>query len=152
MIKNFLTIARRYFSAVVSLFLLMGSVSAVFSDSGKDSIAYKLAMMHEREEKPEDFLLKKTIEPPSALVAEFQWIMDSLKTRCLNPETAIADTIVESWSALKATDRPLSLLETARELASIAKNTNRFGNQKVNFRMTSQYWIKEQMAKKTGRK
>lgn len=147
--KYFLTILRRIFTAASAFVLLTAGVFTASAQSGKESIAYKLAILYTREGKPEDALLNKPAMPAAAVVSEFQWILDSLKIRCLNPETAIADTIVENWTAVnKNGGKPIGLLETARELATTTKNINLFGKGKVNFRMTSNYWLKQKLAGK----
>lgn len=113
----------------------------------QDSLAYQMALLHSKNLNPEKVFLKKNIKPEQALVSEFQWILDSLETRCLNPERAIADTIVENWIIIKSNNIPFTLLEVARELSHAAKNTNAYGIEKVNFRMTSQYWLTNTLAR-----
>ena len=133
-------------------FLVLGKP---FLDNGlalaesKDSIAYKLAILQIRSDHQENEFLGKTNTPAPATIAEFQWILDTLKSRCLNPESAIADTIVESWTTankfMNQAGQSISLLETARELLAYTRNTKVLGTPKVNFRMTSRYWLKQKL-------
>ena len=147
-INKFSTGGRGNLLAGLCLWATLLSSPEAFADT-KDTIAYKLAILHTKAEHPENELLGKSYQPQASTVAEFQWILDSLKTRCINPETAIADTIVENWNLLnKAPNKQkksLSLLETARELLNTARNTRLFGTDKVNFRMTSQHWLKNKL-------
>ena len=147
-IIKFATMGRGTLCLIFGLLMpLLFSLSG-FADT-KDTIAYKLAILYTQAEHPENELLGKPNKPQAATVAEFQWLLDSLETRCLNPETAIADTIVENWTLLNKVlnnqGKSLSLLETARELLTTARNTKLFGTAKVNFRMTSQYWLKNKL-------
>jgi len=40
----------------------------------------------------------------------------------------------------------MKILETARELSKAARNTYLFGPEKVNFRMTSNYWLASKLS------
>lgn len=108
----------------------------------RSTIAYKLAQFQVNQEHPEESLRQEKVIPETALVSEFQWILDSLRNRCLNPETAIADTIIETWEILKKNGRQMSVLQVARELNQTAQNAFRSEKQKINFRMSSRYWLK----------
>jgi len=113
----------------------------------KESIAYKLALFHIRTLNPLDDIT----EPPQALISEFTWIMESLRARCINPETTLADTLIQTWQVLKSQGSKLSILDVSRELTVQAKNNILFGPGKVNFRMTSNYWLKQFLAKNRKR-
>lgn len=128
--------------------LLSGPAHAV---DVQETLAYKLAVLHANAESPGQFLIQGQVEPPQAVISEFQWIMDSLRQVCLNPETALADTIVEIWQALKRTSSERSLLEAARDLSRTAVQMSRARQEKVNFRMTSRYWLKQQLDRAPGR-
>ena len=147
MIKDYSKRIPPGFIHLLSLLLLGSAVSLSYGDGApkEETIAYKLAVMQLNEDNPENLLLKKTTVPPPALLTEFQWIMDSLTSRCLNPENAIADTIVENWKALNKAGKSMTLLQTAHELANVATNIQRSDNKKVNFRMTSRYWLKNKL-------
>ncbi len=132
------------------LFIWLCCQAALCHAALEDTIAYKIAILHIRAERAEEMLLKNSLEPPSAVVSEFQWILDTLKQRCINPETAIADTIVETWTALRPYDPDRTLLEVARALSLTARNTVLFGVEKVNFRMTSKYWLARELSGKTS--
>lgn len=120
------------------LFLLFPSVA--WSLDMTDTIAYKLAGMHTKNLNPGPKMMGYALKPSDAIVSEFQWILGRLKTRCLNPESALADTIVITWQTAKGRGSDLTLLDVARELSRTAQNTKLFGAGKVNFVMTSQYW------------
>lgn len=152
MIKKIPDLPSSSWSYVVSFLIFFGGVSPEFSlAAGKDTIAYKLAVLYTKNENPTNVLLNKSIAPAPTTVAEFEWIIDSFKNRCLNPENAIADTIMESWSNankfLNTKGESISLLQTARELLVITKNTKLFGTEKVNLRMTSRYWLEQKLGR-----
>jgi hypothetical protein len=121
------------------------ATSAWAVDPVQDSIAYKLAWMHMRDIDPQSAFLKGKVDVPQAILSEFQWLIDSLKQRCLNPENAIADTIRETWLTLKYNGIDMSILDITRELSLSARNTNTFGEKKVNFRITSRYWLTQKL-------
>ncbi len=133
------------FGLVVSplLFGSLGRESFCFAKNIEDTIAYKLAILQTKDIDPEGALLKKAIEPERATVTEFHWILETLRNRCINPETAIADTIVQTWGFVKQKGMRVTLLDVARELSQAASNRVLFGDKKVNFRMTTAYWINE---------
>jgi len=107
----------------------------------EDTIAYKLAILHTQSLQRKNFWLEKRLAPSPATITEFQWIMDGLKTRCVNPENTIADTIVESWLRLKEKGEPISVLGTARALYKVTRDTSLLGTGKVNLRMVANYWL-----------
>ncbi|MFH1360125.1 MAG: hypothetical protein ABIJ41_03705 [Candidatus Omnitrophota bacterium] len=114
----------------------------------QDTIAYKLAKIHTANENIQDVFLKNKIEPAPAIIAEFQWILSSLRNRCFNPENAIADTIMEAWQIMRNwgyTD--MTLLDIARDLSQVANNKVLFGFGKVNFRTTTNFWLSQQTQK-----
>lgn len=113
----------------------------------KGTFAYKMAMMHYRSQHAEEALLNQDLEPPQSIISEFQWIMDTVKHRSLNTETEIADTIVLSWMKIHNIDPEWTLLKTARALSQNARNIPLFGREKVDFRITSQYWLGQQTKK-----
>ena len=110
-----------------------------FSDP-KEALAYKLAALHVRSTSENTIILDSSLEPDSATVAEFQWLLDSLKNRCLNPETEIADTIISCWRLIRNRGYQLTLLEIARALVKNTRDAKLFGNAKVDFKKASGYW------------
>ena len=143
--RKFSHVARGGFILILSLWSALFFNQLSLATENKTSVAYKLAALYTESENPDQAFLKKPVKPMEAVVSEFQWILDSLKNRCLNPESAIADTIVETWNTLKKSEKPLTLLQTARELQNATKNTNLLGTKKVNFRMTSKSWLKNKL-------
>ena len=119
------------------------SLPTVYAEEAQDKLEYKLAVLNAKAEDPQSALLNAAVEPNEAMVSEFHWILDGLKNRCLNPETTIADTMVQIWQTVKGRGARLSLLETARELSQTARNRVLFGDERVNFRMTSAYWLNQ---------
>jgi len=107
----------------------------------QETPAYQLAVLHTKSEEPNKKLSNKSIEPSRAVLAEFEWIMQSLQNRCLDSPPSIANTIVETWYVTQRKGGNLSLLEVARALLQMAQNTNLFGLNKVSFRVTSRYWL-----------
>jgi len=136
-IADFFDMPRIIFFLIIFVCATAGSLKAEDSLN----IPYKLAILHMQSLDPLNSYLGKTEEPSDALVAEMKWILDTLKHRCLNPEVAIADTIVETWTSMQQNGYEMSLLEVARELSKFSRNMVLFGKDKVNFRMTSRYWL-----------
>ena len=132
-----------YLTKLFLLFLIPTTVltTNVKTAIAQDNLAYKLAVLHTKAEEPEKVLLNKPIEPSRAILSEFEWILQSLHNRCLDPETTIANTIIETWYITKKRGSKLSLLEVARALSQMTQNTNLFGRDKVSFRLTSKYWL-----------
>ena len=129
--------------------LLLGSwlTSPSFGD---ETLAYQLAVLQTRAQNPENDILKRTIPPQQSEINEFQWILDSLQNRCVEPEQAIANTMIDTWHTLRNNKFSLSLLDVARELLRNARDTRKFGMDKVHFYLTSQYWLSQKLiAKKT---
>ena len=133
------------------MLLFLSSLALLRAEDLSEDFAYKLAVIHTQTADPENALLSETVAPSEAVVTEFHWIMETLKNRCLNPETAIADTIIATWQKAKKIGYNKSLLELSRELSITARNYKLFGEEKVNFRMTSSYWLK-QLADRTKTK
>ena len=134
--------SHRWVLISLSFYLFFGAVVG-YAEDLKETIPYKLAILHIRYTDPEAALPDKSVEPSSALVSEFQWILEGLRNRCINPETAIADSIVETWQYVRAKGYGIPLLEIARQLSQVARNRILFGEQRVNFRMITAYWRKE---------
>ena len=128
-----------YLFIFVLLFLSQNDFSIAQEVSQRFS--YKLAVIHMRAVNPENSLLNSSLEPSGGLVAEFHWIMETLQNNCINPEVALADTLVETWQKAKNIGYTGSLLEISRELSVDARNYKLAGGQKVNFRMTSAHWL-----------
>ena len=123
------------------LFLLAFLVSSSVAAGLDDRAPYKLALLHTKNEDPESVLLKRKIEPSGAVISEFEWILQSLRNRCLETEDSLAGTIVETWYVTKQRSARISLLEIARALSQMSQNTNLFGRGKVSFRAVSKYWL-----------
>jgi len=132
-----------FFRLIVITFFLAWSVNS--HAELEDTFAYKMALMHYRSEHAEEALLKKSLEPPQAIISEFQWILDTVKHRSLNTETEIADAIVTAWMKIRVGNPQWTLLKTARALSLNARNVRLFGREKVDFQITSQYWLTQQL-------
>ena len=133
----------------VSFVMVLLVFSFAYAQEVEDTIAYKLSVIHTKAIDPESALLNQSVQPSRATISEFYWIMESLRNRCINPENAIADTIVETWKMVRSQGYAVSLLEIARQLSQTARNHYLFGDEKVNFRMTTAYWVKQfQLQKK----
>ena len=111
------------------------------------NFSYKLAVIDLKASDPGNALLNPSVKPTESSVAEFHWIMETLQNNCRNPETAIADTLIETWRKAKNIGYPGSLLEISRELSADARNYRLAGDQKVNFRMTSAHWLDQLQAR-----
>ena len=127
-----------------TVFFIGFSVSSVMAEV-EDTFAYKLAVLHIKNEYPQKVLLEGKIEPPTSVIYEFQWILDGMKNRCNNTEEEIASTIVNTWVSVRP-HKDINILETARALSLTARNQSLFGTEKVNFRLTSKYWLAQQIS------
>ena len=114
-----------------------------FGQDVPQDFPYKLAVIHMEAADPENALFNPSAEPKENIVAEFHWIMETLQNNCLNPETAIADTLIETWQKARNIGYTGSLLEISRELSADARNYKLLSDQKVNFRMTSAHWLNQ---------
>jgi len=140
----FFTLNKKILLFILALTSLACSTVAVADQ--EESFAYKLAVLYVKNQNPEKVLLEGDIEPAPSIIYEFQWILDSMKNRCINNEETIAATIVEIWHKAQV-HKDINILETARTLSLNAKNTVLFGTKKVNFRLTSHYWLVQQIYK-----
>lgn len=140
---------RKYVLCCVMLSFILSFPVRVWADRDEEGIAYKLALMHTRALAPEQYLIKKDLRPDRSTIAEFEWILQSLQSRCVNPEHALADTIVEIWKSINQAGAKMSILDVARELANNARNTSAFGASKVNFRATSKVWLTSKLTKRS---
>src|SRR3989338_5056247 len=136
----------RYFIFITVALLFFSSLGR--AERLEESIPYKLAFLHTKALNPESVLLNKKLTPDSATLTEFQWLLQGLKNRCINPETAIADTIMETWQQIQKRKGRITLLELTRDLSQTAHNTTLFETAKVNFRMTTSYWLAKQYSNK----
>ena len=133
------------FFRLLSASLLVLIFVSDYGFTADNPIAYKLAILHTRGDIL-DVQQSKPAQPSQAIIAEFELLLKDLRTRCTNPETTIADTMVETWQILKQNGRKTSLLDTARQLNAAARNTALFGYNKINFRMTSKVWLTATLA------
>ncbi len=138
---SFLKIKIIFFIIFVLPFFFQNELS-IAQDAPQD-FSYKLAVIHMKAVDPENALLNPSLEPSESIVAEFHWIMETLQNNCINPQVALADTLIETWQKAKNIGYSGSLLEISRELSADARNYKLAGDEKVNFRMTSAYWLEQ---------
>ena len=130
----------------LTLTILFAS-SIVGGEEPQQTIPYQLAAMHMRMIDPETALLDNNLEPSRAVLAEFEWIMGTLEIRCSEPNAVIADSIVKTWRRSQQEGLELTLLDVARQLASLANNFGLMDPEKINFRKLANYWVKEYLLK-----
>ena len=123
-------------------------VPSSFSRDAEETFAYKLALLYTRHLNPEEAIVNPSLVPERAILTEFQWLMDSLKNRCLDSENAIANTAIQTWQYLKKHGRKFTLLDILRSLNKSSQETTLFGTGKVNFRAVANRWILENNLKK----
>jgi hypothetical protein len=111
------------------------------AERDESSPSYQLAILNAKGENPELAMMDKKITPDESVIAEFEWILQSLHNRCLESDNAIVTTIVETWKVTRRGHLKLSLLDVSRELEKMAGNTSLFGTGKVQFGVTSKYWL-----------
>ena len=121
------------------LWALPGMVRA---ENLQDTIGYKLAVIHTQATEPQNAMMNQ-VNPSRETVSKFLTLIKILQTRCINPENEIADTIVGTWKLLQKNGYPLPLLQVAEELTTFAGNRVAFGDDKVDFKMTSAVWLSQ---------
>ena len=136
-----LTMKRQGKYLTFAMALLILSASTVTGE-GKSSVAYQLATLHTKSLDPIKALTSPSLNPSPAILREFEWIMATLKDHCLDRESAIGQTVVETWRHLQRNGDQQSLLDVARKLAWVVKNSGFYGKKKVNFSVISQYVLK----------
>ncbi len=126
------------------LYLLCFAVLSfpVEAGSSKESVAYRLAVLHARNMDPLKALTSGGVEPSPATLREFEWIMATLKDHCKNPEPVLGNIIVETWRGRQRNGSKQSLLDVARKLNWVVKNSGFYGKAKVNFEVVSSYVLK----------
>jgi len=131
----------------VILFSVWGWISSysVSAQSASDT-AYHLAVLQMQEGNPAESFLGRQSWPPQAMVSEFQWILEGLQNRCLNPLDTISATIMETWRKLKQTKQEITLLDVSRDLYQVSRDTRLFGTDRINFRMISEFWLISQLS------
>ncbi len=105
---------RRFF--LVLIFLTVAFKS--FAD--ENSYGYQLALLNERAQNPQNVLLQKKITPPNATVREFEWILETLTSRCRDPQNIVITTLVESWRVVQRRGYNVTLLEFSRQNADFS--------------------------------
>ena len=111
------------------ILLLTISLSALASEL---SYGHQMALLDERAQNPQDVLLHKEIKPDNATIREFEWILETFRNRCPNPQKVVVTTLVESWRLVQRRGYDVSLLEFSREVADFSNVAFRaVRNQKI---------------------
>ena len=114
------------------LTVFLCSVAPAFAIT--ESYGYQLALIDARASNPRSVLLNKKISPSSAAVREFEWVLETLRSRCNNSQDAIVTGMVGSWRMVQRRGYDLTLLEFSRQLSdfsNLAFQARR--NQKMDF-------------------
>ncbi len=88
--------------------------------AGENSYGYQLALLNERAQNPQKVLMQKKITPTSASIREFEWILETLRNRCPNPQNVIITTLVESWRIVQRRGYTVSLLQFCRQISDFS--------------------------------
>lgn len=99
-------------------FLLLAVTVNAFADD--NSYGYQLALLNERAQNPEKVLMQKKITPTSASIREFEWILETLRNRCPNPQNVIITTLVESWRLVQRRGYNVTLLQFSRQISDFS--------------------------------
>lgn len=137
-----MSLKRRLMKIKILLYTLIAILCfspSILAEDIRKTFAYKLAVLHIQELDPNSY----AAEPDRAMVGEFYVIMETLKKRCINSESDMADTIVTTSKFVKKSGYSMPLLTVAKELTKTAQNKMMFGDQKVDFRTTSSFWIQQ---------
>ncbi len=131
----------RYWFLPVLLVFLLCRVERIDAEELQDKFGYKLAVIHTQALQPPGVAVHPT--PSRDVITKFLTLLEILKARCTNSETEIADTIVATWKLMQKKGYSLTLLQTAQELANTALNQVLFGDEKVDFKTTTAFWISQ---------
>lgn len=99
-------------------FLFLAVTVNAFADD--NSYGYQLALLNERAQNPEKVLMQKKITPTSASIREFEWILETLRNRCPNPQNVIITTLVESWRLVQRRGYNVTLLQFSRQISDFS--------------------------------
>lgn len=125
----------------VLVLTVMTPAAPILAD--EDSVGYQLALIQERARYPEKQLTGQEIRLDNATVREFEWILETLANRCLNPPKDLPVILVTSWRITQRRGYKEELLEFCREVAryaAVASQEHR--NQKVNLETITLKWLK----------
>ena len=138
---------KNVFVIFIILFLLFPLPAPSATAASRNNIAHQLAALHTKYLNPIDVWTARDedVKPSPATIKEFEWMMDTLKSRCRDQEETIGQIIIETWvqARQKGDNRPL--IEIARGLTRIVNNPAISGRDKVNFRLVGQYWLKKNL-------
>lgn len=102
------------------LFALLILTAPLKTSADEASLGYQLALMDERAQNPQKALTQKTLRPSNAAVREFEWILETLRARCRNPQKVIITTLVESWRMVQRRGYDVTLLVFSRQIADFS--------------------------------
>ncbi len=102
------------------LFALLILTAPLKTSADEASLGYQLALMDERAQNPQKALTQKTLRPSNAAVREFEWILETLRARCRNPQKVIITTLVESWRMVQRRGYDVSLLTFSRQITDFS--------------------------------
>ncbi|MFA5060259.1 MAG: hypothetical protein WC676_06485 [Candidatus Omnitrophota bacterium] len=139
-----------------ALHILLITIGLCLSFSGLHTViageekttAYQLALLHTKALFPEEAMMNPSLRPENAVITEFQWLLDSLSTRCINSQPEIVSIIISAWKLVRSRHYDISLLDATRGLTRNALNKSKFGNTKVDFQKTSGMWTSQYKPKK----
>ena len=126
--------------SIIFVFIWLQSQYLLFAGETHHEIAYKLASVHTHALNPDKALFNSDAAPNNETVSQFEWLMDSMRNRCVNSDQQIVTTLMSAWNLVRSRGYNISLLETLQALTTNALNKNLFGFQKVDFEKTSGYW------------
>ena len=126
------------------LLLLTSGILGKAAATDQVTMGYQLAVLEEQALNPENVLLRKKIIPDNATIREFEWILETLRNKCNNPDDELVGILVKTWRSVQQRGYHLTLLQYSRELASFSNIAYQsYKNQKVDFQKVAFKWIKE---------
>ncbi len=132
----------------LGIFLLIVSFAASLIADTEDTYAYKLALLYTRQLQSSEALTNPSLAPENSTVAEFKWLLESLKNRFQDSEETIATTIMQTWRYLKKDGQKMSLLDVTRSLNKFSQDKRTFASGKINFHEAANRWIIQNRGKK----
>ncbi len=125
-----MTVMNLLFKRLLVLILLFASTLTALAD--EPSMGYQMALLDERSQNPQSVLLNKKIKPSNAQVREFEWLLETLRSRCPNPSNEIVMTLVQSWRTVERRGYKVTLLQLSRKITDLSNLAFQSkGNQKI---------------------
>lgn len=103
-----------------SLIISLLSFAPIAAFAAEFSYGYQLALLDERAQNPQKVLLQQKLAPANATIREFEWILETLRNRCLDPQNVIVTDLVKAWRTVQRNGHKVTLLQFSRQIADLS--------------------------------